>query len=830
MTAARVRSGGAAALAATALVAAAPAPALAAQVRSGPLVARTAADPWSVRFEQPGVALAEHPGRGAQATGSLGFRTAAGWAHATRVASERADGAAVELELETTLPGRRLAVRLEPVRPGIVRLRAAVIGAASDVTYAGIAFAGTPDERYLGFGERSNAVDQRGNTIENYVGEGPYEPDERALIAPFVSPASYRPRDDATYFPMPWVLSTRGYGVLLEGSRISQFRMGSEDPAAWSLEVEGASLSLLVMAGPRPADVLRRLTQVTGRQPVPDAPWFLGPWFQTGQENAPPPERELGYVRALREGDAPVSVAETHMRYLPCGAHLANRDAERARVAALHRQGLATLTYMRDVLCTEYARYDEAAARDLLLEDASGRDYVFSGYDGGRNPPVATFGLPDFTAPGAEAFYGELLAEAVQDGHDGWMEDFGEATPLDSRAKDGTPGSELHNLYPVLYHRAGDAFARRQSRPIARFVRSGWTGVQPYVPIVWGGDPSVDWGFDGLSSAVTNALTMGLSGISTWGSDIGGYHALNENRLTPELLTRWIQFGALSPVMRTKAGGVQIPPSPRPQIWEPQMLPTWRRWAKLHTQLNGYLLAASRTYRRTGLPIVRHLALAYPRDPAAVGVDDAYLLGPDLLAAPVTAESARYRRLYLPRGRWVDLWRSAAYEEASGGLTLGRPRLLRGARRVRLPAPLDEAPLLARAGTVLALLARDVDTLAPYGKGTPGVVREADRRGRMEVLAFPRGRSAGRFGTGRERLVSVEGRRAWTLRFRTARARVYEVQASLRTLRRPFAPCRVRLGRRFLGAGRWRHDPASGVLRLRVRARPGALLRVAGRC
>ena len=816
------------ALALVLLAAGAPA-ASAAEVRSGTLVARTAADPWGIRFEQPRVALAEHPGRGAGETGALGFRTAAGWVRATRVRSERADGAAVVLELDTTQAGRTMTARIEPVAGGVVRLSAAVAGDPGGVTHAGMAFAGTPDERYLGFGERSNAVDQRGNTVENYVGEGPYEEDERQAITPFVSPASYRPRDDATYFPMPWLLSTRGYGVLLEGSRISQFRLGSDDPAAWSVEVEGQAISLLVMAGPRPAAVLRRLTEQTGRQPRPAAPWFLGPWFQTGQENAPPPETELGYVRALREGDAPVSVAETHMRYMPCGAHLAVREAERARVAALHAQGLATLTYMRDVLCTEYPRHREAAERGLLLKDPLGRDYVFSGYDGGRTPPIATFGSPDFSAPGAAAFYGELLAEAVQDGHDGWMEDFGEATPLDARAANGMTGAEMHNLFPVLYHAAGHAFATAQDRPIARFVRSGWTGVHGSVPIVWGGDPSVDWGFDGLSSAVTNALTMGLSGISTWGSDIGGYHALNENRLTPELLKRWIQFGALSPVMRTKAGGVHLPPSPRPQIWEPEMLPTWRRWAKLHTQLNGYLRAADARYRRTGLPIVRHLALAFPDDPAAARIDDAYLFGPDLLAAPVTAESARHRRLYLPRGRWVDLWRSARYDEATGGIELGRARMLRGGRFVRLPAPLAEAPLLPRAGTVLALLPRDVDTLAPYGKGAPGVVRAADRRGRMELLAFPRGRSTGRFGL-RERFVSVARPRAWTLRFATGRTRVYDIQASLRTPRRPVVPCRVTLAGRALPRRAWRHDAATGVLRLRVRAQPGAVLRASRAC
>ncbi len=296
------------------------APAGAATVAAPPLTARMGEDEWRVRFEQPGVTLRA-------ARGTLGFRTATGtWERATRVVSRRrAPNGGLRLEVATTDPGRPMAVRVERAGPGIVRLRAAVAGDPAGVTHARMGFQAVGRERYLGFGERSNAVDQRGRDVLNYVEEGAYEEDERALIAPFVSPASFRPRDDSTYFPMPWLLSTRGYGVLEESTRISTFRLGTADAGTWSVEVEGPRLSLLVMAGPRPAAVLRRLTTVTGRQPRPAAPWFFGPWFQTGQADVVAPEQELGYVEALRDGDAPVSAAETHLRYLPCAAHADRR-------------------------------------------------------------------------------------------------------------------------------------------------------------------------------------------------------------------------------------------------------------------------------------------------------------------------------------------------------------------------------------------------------------------------------------------------------------------------------------------------------------------------
>jgi alpha-glucosidase (family GH31 glycosyl hydrolase) len=366
-------------------------------------------------------------------------------------------------------------------------------------------------------------------------------------------------------------------------------------------------------------------------------------------------------------------------------------------------------------------------------------------------------------------------------------------------------------------------FTRTAPRPLVRFVRSGWTGVHRYAPVVWGGDPTTGWGFDGLRSQVTQALTMGLSGISLWGSDIGGFFTLSDQRLTPELLARWIQFGAVSGVMRTKAEGISLA-GPRPQIWEPATLPVWRRWAKLRTQLYPYLVAADREYRRSGMPIMRHLALAYPRDRRAVASDDAFLFGPDLLAAPVVRPGQRRRRVYLPRGRWVDLWRSADYVRRTGGLRLGPARLLAGGRRVRLPAPLAELPLLARAGTLLPLLPPDVDTLADYGSTAPRLVNLRDRRHRLELLAFPRGKSHARFDRG-GRLHSIEGKPGWTLRVSGGGRRRIRLQASLATLRRPFVPGAVLVGGRPLRRSAWAYDRRTRVLTAAF-AGPRATLRV----
>jgi alpha-glucosidase (family GH31 glycosyl hydrolase) len=786
--------------------------AVAQDIRSDGLTARIRVPSWQLSFVQPGerIELSEARATGPGPSGRLGFRARGTWRHATRFLSVKGVGDGIGARLATTDPGgRALAVTVRPDGEGAIRVTARVVGGSTaDVEAVGIGFDAAAGERYLGFGERSNAVDQRGNTVENYVGEGPYLPGEAQLVSTIVPPWSIHDRADATYFPMPWLLSTRGYGVLLDNTETSYFRLGSHRRGTWSMEAESHRLGFRVLAGPRPADVLRRLTEQTGRQPKPTAAWFFGPWFQTGQPSKVLPEDERRWARLLREGDAPVSVAETHMRYLPCGSQQGNEDFERRRTRFFHSQGFAILTYFQEKVCADYTRAYQAGLRHrAFLGNRLGGVYGFNAFVGDRSPPRTLMAQIDFTAPGAQAFYDSLLAEAVAHGHDGWMEDFGEAIPLDS----------------VVYHRAGFRFAARQDKPIARFVRSGWTGVHPYAQIVWGGDPTTAWGFDGLASAVRNGLTMGLSGIGIWGSDIGGYFTLpGAPQLTPELLVRWIQFGAVSGVMRTKATGQAIPDYRRPQIWEPAIRPHWRRYAKLRTQLYPYLAAADAAYRRSGLPLMRHLALVFPNDRVAAGLEDQFMFGPDLMAAPVLEPGQRNRRLYLPAGRWIDFWRAVRYGRARGDFRLARPRPVAGRRHVRVRAPLAELPLFVRAGALFALVPADVDTLAGYGRGR-GLVHLRDRRDRMRLLLFPRGRTSRAVGYG-ERLRSAEGVRSWRLRVEGRRTRTYSVEVSLGTLRRPFTPRTLRLGGVTLPRASWSFERRTGVLRTRFRARRAQLV------
>jgi hypothetical protein len=288
----------------------------------------------------------------------------------------------------------------------------------------------------------------------------------------------------------------------------------------------------------------------------------------------------------------------------------------------------------------------------------------------------------------------------------------------------------------------------------------------------------------------------------------------------------------VSGVMRTQAEGIAVPEKPRPQVWDPDQIDNWRRYTKLRTQLYPYIDAADAFYHRQGVPIMRHLVLRWPGDEQAVAREDEFLFGPDLLAAPVLEPETTERELYLPSGRWVEFWDAIAYKERSGDLELGKARLVRGKRSRTVSADADELPLMVRAGALLPLLPADVDTLADRyaggraasrGSGKGGQVSLSDRKRRLEVLAFPRGRSASQ-AYGNAKLISRERGRKWRLEVKGKQRRGYKIDASLATLRNPFTPECVTVKGKPLSGKAWSYSKRERLVRIKLRARRAAIV------
>ncbi len=404
--------------------------------------------------------------------------------HATRVLNGRPHelrGWAATLATNDPA-GRRIAVRLAPDAEGVISLRAVVTGGAR-WRPPSIGFGARRGERYLGFGERSNRVDQRGGEVESYVAEGPYEEDERAVIPAFVPAWGFHPREDATYFPMPWLLSTAGYGVLVDDSDTSYFHLDQGGSGVWSVEVRAPRLDLRVFAGPRPADVLRRLTGRIGLQPPVPAPFVFGPWYQPTRRG-----RGGGCSRSCATATCPSRWPRPTPTTCPAPRRRGASDAERDAGGPLPRRrpGRHHLLQPDDLHRASLVR--GRRGRRSAGEEPRGRPYEYS-YSTLESFRVAQF---DFTAAAGRDLYGRLLREAVADGHDGWMEDFGEYTPLDAvavrRVERRGPAQRLPPPVPLRRGRRGGG-----REPAARPLRALRAGRAAPAARRWSGAATLAW-------------------------------------------------------------------------------------------------------------------------------------------------------------------------------------------------------------------------------------------------------------------------------------------------------------------------------------------------
>lgn len=503
------------------------------------------------------------------------------------------------------------------------------------------------------------------------------------------------------YKPVPVWHSSRGYTALVNTGAVVTADVGHHLPSVFGLTVADEAVDLYVIGGSTPKRRLTSYTALTGRSAVPPL-WAFGYWMGRCRYHT---AAEMETVaRGMRRHDVPCDVLHLDPDWLVVDRlntdfiwNTARFGDRRSFVRTLEGHQLRLSVWELPYLDPASPRYRDAEERGYLVHDRNGAVAAVARTPSPDGRPRA---LVDFTNAEARSWWQEMHREFLADGVAVFKTDFGEGLPDDAALADGTPSNQAHNLYPLLYQDAvSAAIARYTGRNPLVWGRSGWAGSQRY-PGQWSGDAEST--VAGMQATLRGGLSYALCAPGLWSHDIGGFFG---PELTPGLYARWTQLGALSPLMR--AHGLR----PR-EPWEfgTRVLDIARRWVRLRYELLPYLWQVAQESSAFGWPVLRPLGLEFPDDPVAGLVDDAFLLGADLLAIPIfdDGDDLAHRRFYVPDGRWTDLLTGERYT---------------GPTFATAEVPLERMPVLVREGAVIPRVPVD-----------PTVRRTDDLIGRPWVL------------------------------------------------------------------------------------------------
>lgn len=514
-------------------------------------------------------------------------------------------------------------------------------------------------EHIYGLGERFGPLVKNGQAVDIWNADGGTSSEQ-------------------AYKNVPFYVSDRGYGVLVDHRGHVSFEVGSEAVERVQFSVAGERLRYYVIAGD-PATVLDRYTRLTGR-PSQVPAWSYGLWLSTSFTTDYDEQTVTGFIDAMAERELPLSVFhfdcfwmrefqwtdfEWDPRTFP--------DPE-GMLARLHEKDLRVCVWLNPYIAQASRLFDEAVERGYLVRRTDGEVWQWDLWQAGM-------GLVDFTNPDARRWFQDHLRTLLAQGVDCIKTDFGERIPLDVVYASGEDPEDLHNWYTQLYNEAVFEVLEEQRGvgDAVLFARSATVGGQR-LPVHWGGDSTST--FPSMAETLRGGLSLAMSGFAFWSHDIGGF----EGTPAADVFKRWTAFGLLSSHSRLHGSSSYRVP----WAFDDEAVEVAKRFTRLKHELMPMLFEAGRVASESGLPVMRPMALAFPHDPAVAYLDRQYLLGDDLLVAPVMSADGEVE-FYLPEGEWTSL------------LTGGR---LAGGRWHRERHDFLSLPLYVRAGAVLARGAR----------------------------------------------------------------------------------------------------------------------------
>ena len=510
-------------------------------------------------------------------------------------------------------------------------------------------------------GERFTAFVKNGQVVENWNKDGGTSSDQ-------------------AYKAVPFYLTNRGYGVMVNETGPVSFEIASEKTNRVQFSISGESLEYFVIDGPSPHEVIEKLTALTGRPALPPA-WSFGLWLTTSFVTNYDEATCTGFIDEMKARDLPLHVFHFDCFWMRefnwCDFQWDPRTFPDppAMLRRLHERGLHICVWINPYIAQRSPLFEEGKKSGFLLRKPDGSVWQTDLWQPGM-------AIVDFTNPGAREWYAGHLRRLLDMGVDSFKTDFGERIPTDVAWHDGSDPQGMHNHYSVVYNETvfNTLEAARGKGDAVLFARSSYASGQRF-PLHWGGDC---WSsFESMAESLRGGLSLSLCGFGFWSHDIGGF----EGNGSPEVYKRWIAFGLLSSHSRLHGNSTYRVP----WAYDDEACDVLRAFTNLKCRLMPYLFAKAVEAHDKGRPMLRAMLLEFPCDPASDTLDRQYMLGDALLVAPVMTKDGTVS-YYLPEGKWTHYF---TREIATGG-TWNKAR-----------HDFFSLPLFVRPGSILPLGACD---------------------------------------------------------------------------------------------------------------------------
>ncbi|API93394.1 alpha-glucosidase [Virgibacillus pantothenticus] len=531
----------------------------------------------------------------------------------------------------------------------------------------------TSEDHFYGFGEKSGFLDKNGEKYEMWNSD---------VYAP------HNPETDPLYQSIPFFMTLRhgkAHGIFFDNTFRTTFDMKRYEHM-YTFSAAGGQVDYYVMAGPEPKAVLEQYTSLTGRMPIP-AKWALG--YHQSRYSYESEEEVRALAQKFIDRDIPVDVVHLDIHYMN-GYRVFTFDKDRFSdpeklIADLKDMGIRVVPIVDPGVKKdpEYTIYQEGVREDNFCKYLEGDIYI-----GEVWPGESAF--PDFTEERVRKWWGDKHVFYTDMGVEGIWNDmnepavFNETKTMDTTVmhrNDGKPTThrELHNVYGLLMGKATYEGLRDQlngKRPFL-LTRAGYAGVQRYAT-VWTGDNRSFW--EHLQMSLPMVMNLGLSGIAFAGPDVGGFaHDTN-----PELLVRWTQVGAFTPYFRNHSaiGTLYQEPWQFGENHEAMI----RKYIKMRYEWMPQLYTLFYQASKQGLPVMRPLLMEYPADEKTYNLNDQFMIGDNVMVAPILAPAVTDRAVYFPEGDWVDFFTEEEYHGGTVHL---------------VHAELDQLPVFIKKGTAV---------------------------------------------------------------------------------------------------------------------------------